>query len=436
MGLCIRWWTAPESEGQVRMINEIIELLNNNHEVHDYEININRIKSAQLFFVLDALETNRYTDNSDITVTVYHDFEEFRGSSEFVVNSADDIDSIREKIKIAINQSLNSKNKKFNLYDNNDNYVSFDSIQNEDLNDVAIKTAKAVYKANHFENGWINSLEVFIREIETEYINSKNVHHKFLKRSGEVEVIPTFKNNEEYELYLDFKFIDEDYDYITKRTEKIFEDARNRSIAQKLELDKDVDVILNDETGFFLRNLANDISYDVVYSCMNHFKIDDVITDRNIDMIYKPYVKGVANSFPFDSNGVVLKDKKIIENGKVIDYWGSYRFGQYLKQSDISGVERVLSVDTFENEPELGENYLEIMSFSSPQFDASSGYFGGEVRLALYHHEGQIIPVTGLSISGNFYELLKDKIFFSNEKAKYIGYYGPKHMIIKGMKIN
>ena len=55
MGLCIRWWTAPESEGQVRMINEIIELLNNNHEVHDYEININRIKSAQLFFVLDAL---------------------------------------------------------------------------------------------------------------------------------------------------------------------------------------------------------------------------------------------------------------------------------------------------------------------------------------------------------------------------------------------
>ena len=366
------------------MINEIIELLNNNHEVHDYEININRIKSAQLFFVLDALETNRYNDNSDITVTVYHDFEEFRGSSEFVVNSADDIDSIREKIKIAINQSLNSKNKKFNLYDNNDNYVSFDSIQNEDLNDVAIKTAKAVYKANHFENGWINSLEVFIREIETEYINSKNVHHKFLKRSGEVEVIPTFKNNEEYELYLDFKFIDEDYDYITKRTEKIFEDARNRSIAQKLELDKDVDVILNDETGFFLRNLANDISYDVVYSCMNHFKIDDVITDRNIDMIYKPYVKGVANSFPFDSNGVVLKDKKIIENGKVIDYWGSYRFGQYLKQSDISGVERVLSVDTFENEPELGENYLEIMSFSSPQFDASSGYFGGEVRLALY----------------------------------------------------
>ena len=169
---------------------------------------------------------------------------------------------------------------------------------------------------------------------------------------------------------------------------------------------------------------------------MNHFKIDDVITDRNIDMIYKPYVKGVANSFPFDSNGVVLKDKKIIENGKVIDYWGSYRFGQYLKQSDISGVERVLSVDTFENEPELGENYLEIMSFSSPQFDASSGYFGGEVRLALYHHEGQIIPVTGFSISGNFYELLKDKIFFSNEKAKYTGYYGPKHMIIKGMKIN
>ena len=99
--------------------------------------------------------------------------------------------------------------------------------------------------------------------------------------------------------------------------------------------------------------------------------------------IYKPYVKGVANSFPFDINGVVLKDKKIIENGKVIDYWGSYRFGQYLKQSDISGVERVLSVDTFENEPELGENYLEIMSFSSPQFDASSGYFGGEVRLSL-----------------------------------------------------
>lgn len=418
------------------MISEIIELLNNNHEVHDYEININKIKSAQLFFVLDALETNRFTDNSDITITLYHDFDEYRGSAEFVVNSADDIDSVREKIVTAINQSLNSKNEKFELYDKNEDFVSFDTIQNDDLNDVAVKTAKAVYRANHHENGWINSLEVFIREVETEYINSRGVHHIFLKRSGEVEIIPTFRNGDEYELYLDFKFIDENYDYITAKTEKIFEDARNRSIALKPEFNKDIDVVLNDETGFFLRNLANDISYGAVYSKMNHFKINDVITDRKMDMVYKPYVEGVANSFPFDSNGVVLKDKKIIDNGKVIDYWGSYRFGQYLKQNDISGVEKVLSVDIFEKEPELNESYLEIISFSSPQFDASSGYFGGEVRLALYHHDGQIIPVTGFSISGNFYELLKDRIFFSNEKAKYTGYYGPRHMIIKGMKIN
>lgn len=418
------------------MIKTIVNLLNQNPQVHDYEINVNNTKSAQLFFVLDALETNRYTDNRDITVRIYHDFDEFRGSATFVVNSADDKESIENKIEIALKQALNSNNPKFELYAKDDDFISFDTIKNNDLNDVAIKTVKAVYKANHYENGWINSVEIFIRETLTEYINSKGVNHTFLKRSGEVEIIPTFRSDDEYELYLDFGFIDEDYDYITKRTEEIFENARNRSLAEKITISEDTDVVLNEETGFFLRNLVNDISYESIYTHINHYKTGDIITNRKINMTLKPYVKGVVNSFPFDGSGVVLKDKEIIKEGMVTDYWGSYRFGQYLNQENISGVLKVLDVETYDKEPELKGDYLEIKSFSSPQFDASSGYFGGEVRLALYHRDGKIVPVTGFSISGNLYELLKDNIYFSQEKTVYPGYHGPKHMIIKGMKIN
>ena len=47
------------------------------------------------------------------------------------------------------------------------------------------------------------------------------------------------------------------------------------------------------------------------------------------------------------------------------------------------------------------------MEFSDFQTDALSGNLAGEVRLAYWHHDGEVIPVTGGSISATMMEAAK-----------------------------
>ena len=68
------------------MINKIVKLLKENSEVTAYKVIENKSESVELFYVTDKLETNRVTDIKSYSVTVYHDFESFRGSSSFEVS--------------------------------------------------------------------------------------------------------------------------------------------------------------------------------------------------------------------------------------------------------------------------------------------------------------------------------------------------------------
>ena len=54
------------------------------------------------------------------------------------------------------------------------------------------------------------------------------------------------------------------------------------------------------------------------------------------------------------------------------------------------------------------EPYLEILGFSAFQLDSFSGFYGGEVRLALYFDGKKLTPVSGFSISGNLFDDFKN----------------------------
>ena len=176
------------------------------------------------------------TNNKDIYVTVYHDFEEYRGSSNFILNAADDEQTIEAKIHLAINTAKKVKNPKFELVNPSDEkMVEVESIKTDNLNSVAIKCADAIMSANHYREGWINSVEIFVTNKSNRFINSKGVDLYFEKNSLEVEIIPTWKGeNEEIELYLDFKTIELDYEDIKNRTDRILKEAKLRAEAQSI----------------------------------------------------------------------------------------------------------------------------------------------------------------------------------------------------------
>ena len=166
----------------------------------------------------------------------------------------------------------------------------------------------------------------------------------------------------------------------------------------------------------------------------NHYSLKDKVSDTKFCLTLKPGVKGAANSSRFDGNGVLLKNTKIIKESHVSSYHGDIRFGHYLGVKKITGNIPVVSIECETEEYRKGQ-YLVIENFSSPQLDSSSGYFGGEVRLARYFDGKKFIPVSGFSISGNIYEELKT-IGFSKENVTDPNYTGPKYLIFKGMSVH
>lgn len=421
------------------MKEKLSALLNKEARISGYELNESENKSVELFYVRNRLETDRQTENKDLAVTIYTDNGDSCGSYTFNVNAADDETSLKGKLDRAIAAAEQVKNPPFTLVKAQDKKQAvIPSIAEDDLKAVAIKTADAIFKADHYRDGWINSSEIFIKHKTEHFLNSLGNQLSFAKTLIEVELIPTWRGAEEVELYLHFITAEEDYAAITREVEAVLAACKLRSEARKpQEKLTQIPVVIDKEMLYLImHSLAYDLRYQNVYEGANHFKQGQKVFDYGFNLTLGASAANSAFARPFDRNGIILEDVALFKNGEVCNYWGSNRFGQYLKYPQISGELPIMKLDVDEARlTELNLPYLEIRNFSAPQLEAQSGYFGGEVRLGLYHDAaGQIIPLSGFSISGNIYEALK-AAYFSQEKECFAGYYGPKKIIFQDLVI-
>ena len=419
------------------MIDTLVNLLKEESAVDAYEIVASHTSSAQLFYVLNKLETNRYANNDDLSATIYVKHGDKLGTSSIVINKADDTASIKAKIKDAVNTAKQVDNEVFELEKDIDGtFQMIESIKEKDLSVIAQKVAQAIMKADVHKEGWLNSIEVFANKRKTRVLNSYGVDRSFEKTTIEAEVIPTWKGEkEEIELYLHFEIMSEDYEKITQKVEAILREAYYRSKATKPQNIK-ADVVLSGEMrDLIFSTLASDLSFGSKYMHLNHYELSDEVVPYDLDLSVKGVIKNASHSAPFDSHGTIIKDTKIISKGKVLQNWGDLRYGQYLKADHISGGANLVEVSVNDKGDALKLPYLEIVNFSSPQLEENSGYCGGEVRLGLLHKEdGDIEPLTSFSISCNIYEALKSAEYSLEEETDE-SYSGPKYLRLKGVKI-
>ena len=418
---------------------EIIRALKENRKLSGYEFRCVEKDSRELFYVLDHLEINRAVETVTQSAKVYvSQGVETTGSSTVVITAADNARTLKQKINNAVSQAKQAKNQFYPLAEKTENIKDINS-RRVDLNEVATKVAKAVLNADHYKNGWINSTEIFVSQYKEELFTSNKIHHVSSYLKIEIECIPTWSNGEEeFELYKFYESNKIDYKGITEEIEEILNLAKDRSEAKTL---KDVDIpedvkvlVKNDMLQEIVGNFKADLSYRNVYMRQNHYKVNDIVSDNPFDLTLKPSINGCAASRKFDSNGVVLKNRTLIKDGKVKDYNGDVQFGFYLGEEDVTG-----NIPNIELKAE-GINYkrdkhIIIETFSSPQLEDNSGYWGGEVRLARYYDGKKYIPLTGFSISGNIYEDIRN-VEFSKEQSILSNYKGPKYMIFKGLKIS
>lgn len=417
------------------------KLLEENKTVSDYRINRTRRTSSELFFVHRNLETSRATDVCDTNVTVYVDHDGKKGESAFAVYESMTEADLKLKIAEAAERAKLVFNEPYDIPCGEKTEREVPSnFRDYEPKELAAKIAEAAFKADRYENGSINALEIFVNKFEITVVNSKGVDVTEVKYNAMVEAIPTWnENGESVELYEAYRFTEFDADEITAEIDEKMKEVRDRKHAVKPAEKIEADVVLNvKEAGELFSELANDLTYASVYSHYNLHKIGDDLQNGDGDKItleMKGAMKGSEYSAAFDADGVSLTDKKIISGGKVEGYFGTNKFASYLGEK-ATGDLKCVSVEkgSLTDKELAGKPYLECVSLSGLQIDLYNDYIGGEIRLAYYRHDGVVEPVTGISMSGKLSEALAG--IRLSDKTKVRGYYGgPYKVLLKGMEI-
>ena len=420
--------------------SEIIACIKAIKKISDYELTITDKDSRELFYVKDHLELNRAVKVTTAQIVIYVSDRKktTTGSSNVMVTAADDKKSLTEKLKKAVRKAGETKNAYYPI--NTDRRDIKEKIEKKkDLNQIATNVAKAVFKANVYKNGWINATEIFVSQFRDEFINSRGAHHKVNRFKIELECIPTWSNQkEEFELYKFYESNKADYKQITAEIDEILNLAKARSNALTLKdvkIPDDVKVLVKGEmVDRIVMSLANDLSYRSKFMRNNHYETADVISETPFDLTLKGSIAGCAASRKIDSHGIILKSCKVIQSGRANKMHGDLQFGHYLSVEKITGNMPVCEL-TAEGSTYKRSPHLIIDAFSSPQLEADSGYWGGEVRLARYWDGKKYVPLTGFSIAGSLYEDLKS-VQFSKEEGQTSRYKGPQYMIFRGIKIS
>ena len=441
MGARFRRWTCFESEGEIGMMNRVIKILKNTNGISDWRVLSVRTESTELFFVHKNLETVRSTDTNDIKVTVYVSHDEKLGEATFSVYSSYDDEKIAEEIEKAKKKANIIANQPYSLPENEQGeYVSASNFANYKPHELASLISKACFEADCVEGGSINALEIFVYKDIVSVKNSRGIDKTQVKYRAMVEAIPTFNGEESVELYEQYNFTEFDHALVVEEIAKKMREVKDRYEAKAPENKLSCPVVLDaPELDQLFGNFIGNLNFATVYQHSNAFSVgDDIQKDAKGDRLtltMRGEVKGSVSSSAFDSDGVTLVDRKIIEDGKAVALYGGTRFAQYLGEKATGNLGcMTVECGTLTDGAKKSAPYFRCASMSGLQVDIYNDYIGGEVRLGYYFDGEREIPVTGISISGKLSIALAN-MRLSDEAVTYESYNGPKCAIFDGIEI-
>lgn len=423
-------------------MKKIIEILQAQALISDWKINIHRRESCELFYVKGALETARRTDNTNKRATIYVDHDGFRGDAQFYVYASTTDAELETLTEDAVKKALLINNAPYSLpADETGEYEIASNFSEFDILDLSKRIAATVFAANSIENGSINSLEVFITKHYEEVRNSRGLHKSQIRYDAMVEAIPTYNGEDRsVELYEQYNFSSYDPDSLVAEIAGKMSEVKARFEATAPSAPIDCPVIIGkQELAQLFHTIADDLDYSAVYSKSGLHKKGDAIQSEGsgdrLSITMTGDIPGSVRSSRFDIDGLELRPLRMIEDGKVLAYHGSNRYGQYIGESP-SGILPCIQVDggSLDSAAFAKGPALELVSMSGLQVDFYSDYIGGEVRLAYYNDGEKTVPLTGISVSGKLSEVLAG-LRLSADIAVCEGYRGPEKALISGMKI-
>lgn len=422
------------------MIKQIIKCLQNIKEISDWKLTITEAKTTEMFYVLEQLETTRATDTTDYEVTVYKEIEKdnkkYLGSSTITIPHKMTDEKLMELLNDALYAASLVTNEYYEIV-KGDRVLTFneDSLLDKPLESLD-KIATIFFDvSSEFQK--FNSLELFYNIQIIRIINSQGVDYTKTLHSIEIEAIPSYDGEKQkVEIYKYFRYQKIDPEQIKTDAIDALNEVESRYYAENLKEKKKIDVILRDEHIFNLvRELISTSSYQSIYNETAIYKLNDEVQKNPSGDPLTVTLMPISKNDGFDQDGVLLNPVRILEKGKLINYFGNNRYAYYLGVKPTGNL-RLTKVELGTNSIEEMKKmpYIEILSLSGLQVDIYSGYIGGEVRLANYYDGNTITPLSGFSFSGNLADILHD-ITLSKEAYTSIYYIGPKYLKLKNLEV-
>lgn len=430
------------------MINDMIEILNNNNEISAWKINEVTTESVELFFIKKSLDMNRAKEVKHITVTVYVDFQEdeksYRGSSSSEIHPTMTREEIISTISRLTFAASFVKNQSYPLAPATIIEPTYpcSNFNGKTLNESALEIAKTFYEPDKYENGGINSSELFLNKTNVHILNSEGVDVSYNHYAGNIEFITNWKEfGEEIELYRDFSFTDFNPEIIRNEVEKMLRQCKDKSLSRPTTSLKNIPVLF---TGSPVKEIFSyyytHASANAVYNNISTLKIGDniqgdKISGDKISITLDPSLNNSTLSAPYDIDGFPLSKVELYKDSILQNYWGNLRFSHYLSVPPTGNIENIIIQGGSKSQVELKTPpYLELLAFSDFQMDALTGNFAGEVRFGYYNNGESVVPITGGSVSGNI-KKLQSSMLLSKELFQDNNFVGPKTILLNNVSI-
>jgi len=397
--------------------------------IDSYLIRETCAESLELFFVKKNLDMRRGKKVTEVEVTVYRPFKE--GEEEYLGHSVTHLfvtmeeDEMISALKNAYESAVYVKNKPYTLYRGHqeEKVIMSSGLNGQSLGEVAGIMTEALFRNDQREDAFLNSAELFVRQNDIHVISSTGTDVAYQERSVWCEFVVQAKEPVDVEQYFSLEYTDLQPDAMAEEVRKALDQVHDRAHAQKEPAAGNYDLILSG------KNLAEILSFyaarasaQMVYPKYSDYTVGAEVQGKEI--------KGeklnitMVPAAPYSAEGIPMKERALLKDGKLKMIFGSNRFSCYLG-IEPTGDYRRMSVDNgsvpFE---ELKKGCLYPVSFSDFQMDELSGHFAGEIRLAYLYSGKGVEVLTGGSINGSLIEK-QDNLVFSQESFRNSEYSGP-----------
>ncbi len=413
------------------MIEKILSALKKSG-VELYQITETKQEKAELYFIRKSLDMQRMGDIRQAEVVVYKEFEEngkrMMGSATVQVQDSYTEEMMEELFRNTLYAAGFVKNKYYELYagkkdaqeetSEDSDFQADKTLADKSLSEIAQSFTEALFADDTETNVFLNSAELFVLKTTCHIINSKGVDVSYRKSRVQGEFVVQCTEGQDVETYQHFAYVNSDTEPLRNKVKETLRMTRDRAKAVSAPPAGEYRVILS---GPYLRDIYEYYvvrsASSMIYQKYSTFQIGcnvqgETAEKDSINLTLKATV-------PYSAEGIPMKDRELVHDGKLLMIHGGNRFAYYLNLEPTGNYEsyKAPAGNVTLDEMRQGK-YLEVVNFSDFQMDSFSGHFGGEIRLAYLCDGEKRIPVTGGSINGNILEAQKSLIFSSQMQTE------------------